>query len=362
MELTPKITHFQFYTILFLSRVFAMVTYVASFRVQLSSTDEMIMSLIMGGFLLLTAIPTAIFIKKDNRSSLITRASCISPVFSKILCVIFFIQSLCFGIITSVRFGIFTGSVMFPDINITFFIFVMLASSSYIACKGIEALGRSAVIILIPVFIAMVFVFATKSKQFDLLNFSAPFTDDTGKMLSSGLYSCSRTGELAFVTLLTPYVNNQKPKHLYRWILAITVTIFVTELLITGVLGNFAGTQLFSMYTLSVLAKFGFIERLDALITCLWLLCAAVKTAVTIFLCETLLSSFFGKRKKVLYIIISASVIFLGTIPLSGSLVTLADIIRSPLTIIFYLTSVFVIPAVIMIGEKIKGRADLEKS
>ncbi|MBR3867890.1 MAG: GerAB/ArcD/ProY family transporter [Clostridia bacterium] len=362
MELTPKITPFQFYTILFLSRVFAMVTYVASFMTQRSSTDEVIMSLIMGGFLLLTAIPTAIFIKKDNTSSIITRASCVSTVFSKILCVIFFIQSLYFGIITSVRFGIFTGSVMFPDINIIFFIFVMLAASSYIAYKGIEAMGRSAVIILIPVFIALIFVFATQSKQFDLLNFTSLFSVDIKNTFLSGLYSCTRTGELAFVTLLTPYVNNQKSRHLFRWIFAIVLTIFVSEILISGVLGNFAGTQLFSMYAMSVLAEFGFIERLDAIITCLWLLCAAVKIAITIFLCETLLSAFFGKRKQILFIVISASVIFLGTIPLSGSLITLANIIRSPLTIIFYLASVFLVPIAVMIGEKIKGRAKLEKN
>lgn len=362
MELTPKITSFQFYTILFLSRVFAMVTYIAGFREQLSATDEVIMTLIMGVFLLLTAIPTAIFLKQDNKSSIITRASCVSPAFSKILCVIFFIQSLYFGIITSVRFGIFTGSVMFPDINIIFFIFVMLASSSYIAYKGIEALGRSAVIILIPVFIALIFVFATQSKQFDLLNFTSPFSSDIGNMLSSGLYTCARTGELAFVTLLTPYVNNQKNKHLFRWIFAIVITVLVTEILISGVLGNFAGTQLFSMYTMSVLAEFGFIERLDAIITCMWLLCAAVKIAITIFLCETLLSSFFGKRKQILFIAISASVIFLGTIPLSGSLVTLANIARSPVTIILYLISVFFVPIVVMLCEKIKGRAKLEKN
>lgn len=356
MELTPKITPFQFYTMLFLSRVFAMVTYIASFRAQLSTTDEVIMSLIMGGFLIITSIPSAVFIKKDNKSSLITRASCVSTIFSKVLCIIFFAECLYFGIITSVRFGIFTGSVMFPDINITFFVFIMLAASSYIAYKGIEAMGRSAVIILIPVFIALIFVFATQSKQFDLLNFTSPFSSNLEDMFSSGVYTCARTGELAFVTLLTPYVKNQKSKHLFRWIFAILVTILITEILISGVLGNFAGTQLFSMYAMSVLAEFGFIERLDALITCLWLLCATVKIAITIFLCETLLSAFFGKRKQILFIVISASLIFIATIPLSGSLVTLANIIRSPLTIIFYLASVFLAPIAVMTSEKIKGR------
>lgn len=362
MELTPKITPFQFYTILFLSRVFAVVTYIASFRTPLTTTDEVIMSLVMGGFLLITAIPTALFIRKDNKSSIITRASCVSTVFSKVICVIYLVEYLYFGVITSVRFGIFTGSVMFPDINITFFVFVMVAASAYIAYKGIEAMGRSAVIILLPVFIALIFVFATQTKQFDILNFASPFSSDVRNIFSSGLYACSRTGELAFVTLLTPYVKNQKSSHVYRWIFAIIAIVFITEIMITGVLGNFASTQLFRMYTMSVLAEFGFIERLDALITCLWLLCAVVKISITIFLCETLLSALFGKRKQLLFIAVSAVIIFIGTIPLNDNLVALAKLIRSPIAVIFYLVSIFIIPIAVMTGEKIKGRAKLEKA
>ena len=92
MELTPKITSFQFFTILFLSRVFAMVTYITSLRTQLTTTDEVIGTLLMGVFLFITAIPTALFLKKDNQSSIITRASVVSETFSKLLCAIYFID------------------------------------------------------------------------------------------------------------------------------------------------------------------------------------------------------------------------------------------------------------------------------
>lgn len=356
MEMTPKITSFQFYTILFLSRVFAMVTYVASLRTQLSATDEVIMTLVMAVFLLITAIPTALLLKTDNKSSLIMRASCLSKVYAKIICVVYIIDYLYFGIITTVRFGIFTGSVMFPDTNILFFIFVMLAASAYIAIKGIEAMGRSAVIILVPVIFSLVFVFVSQSDEFDILNFTSAFSDNTGDIISSGFYTCARTGELAFVTLLTPYVRNQKSSHLYSWIFAVSIIVFITEFMLSGVLGNFGGTQLFSMYSLSVLAEFGFIERMDALITCMWLLCAGVKISITLFLCETLFTSLFGKRKKLLYIAISAAVIFIGTVPLSNSLVLLANLIRSPIAAVFYLMTVVILPLSVYIGEKIKRR------
>lgn len=362
MELTPKITSFQFFTILFLSRVFAMVTYITSLRTQLTTTDEVIMTVVMGIFLLVTAIPVAIFLKQDNKSSIIMRASVVSEIFSKILCVIYLVDYLYFGIITSVRFGIFTGSVMFPDTNVTFFVVIMLAASAYIAYKGIESMGRSAVIILIPVLFAIIFVFATQIKDFDFLNFTSPFSDGVKDIFSAGFYTASRTGELAFVMLLAPYVKNQKSKNLYRWLFAIIVIIFVTELMISGILGNFGSTQLFSLYSMSVLAEFGFIERMDAIITCMWLLCAAVKISITIFLCETLFTALFGKRRQILYIAISSVIILAGTIPLSNDIVTFASLIRSPLAIVFYLTNVVLIPVAVMLGEKFKRRRKLEKA
>ncbi len=362
MKLTPEITPFQFYTVLFLSRVFAMVTYVAGVRESLSSTDEVIAAVVTGFFLLLTSLPVVFFLRSDNRSSLITRASCISALFSKVLCVIYLISYLYFGIITSVRFGIFTGSVMFPDTDVVFFIVMMLAASSYIALKGIECIGRSSVIILIPVVGALVFVFATQSENFDLLNFTHPFTDSIKDIASSGFYSASRTGELAFPVLLAPFVKKQKGRHIFSWIFTVTAVITVTEIILTGVLGRFGSTQLFSMHSLSVLAQIGFIERLDAIITCMWLLCAAVKISITIFLCRTLLTSLFGKKRNVLYTLLSAVVIFAGSLPLSDNLISLTGLIRSPLTIVFFLTTVCFIPVTIMISERIKRRAVREKT
>ena len=362
MELTPKITPFQFYTILFLSRVFAMVTYITSLRTQLTTTDEAIATLLMGVFLLITAIPTAIFLKQDNKSSIIMRASVVSEIFSKILCIFFIVDYLYFGIITSVRFGIFTGSVMFPDTNVTFFVAIMIATSAYIAYKGIESMGRSAVIILIPVLSALIFVFATQIKDFDLLNFTSAFSKGTKDIISSGAYTASRTGEIAFVTLLAPYVKNQKPNHLYKWLFALMAVIFVTEIMISGILGNYGGTQLFNMYSMSVLAEFGFIERMDAIITCMWLLCAGVKISITIFLCETVLTSLFGKRNRILYIAVSSVIILIAAAPLSNNIVSFASLIRSPLAIIFYIANVCLFPASVMIGEKIKRRAKLEKA
>ena len=356
MELNKKITPFQFFTLLFLSRVFAMVTYIAGINKNLSTTDEVIASVFTGLFLAVSAIPVVLFLKNDNESGIIKRASCLSESFSKIICVFYLIEALYFGTITAVRFGIFTGSVMFPDTNMGFFIFIMLAASSYIALKGIESAGRSSVIILIPVLFALIFVFTTQSDDFDLLNFTHSFTDKLTDIISSGFYSASRTGELAFIILLTPYVKKLKGRHIYLWISAVTILILITEIVLAGVLGRFGGTQLFSMYSLSVLAEAGFIERLDAIITCIWLLCAALKIAVIIFVSEMLFSSLFKKQRRLLFIAISCVVIFIGSIPMTNNISGFISLIRSPVHPILFVTGICIIPSVTMLFEKLKRR------
>lgn len=354
--MTPKakITPFQFFTILFLSRIFALVTYIVSLRTQLETTDRVIMTVFTAVFLFVTVIPVAVFIKQDNSRSITSRADSVSPVFGKVLCIIYFAEAMYLGVITCVRFGIFTGSVMFPDTNILFFIFMMLLFSAYIAFKGIEAMGRSAVVMLFPVLFSLFFVFATQSADFDILNFTPAFESGTENILSTAFYSASRTGETALVILMPGYVKNQKTKHIFTFALLISVVMFTAELVMSGVLGKYGNTQLFSMYSLSVLAQFGFIERLDALFTCVWLLCAGVKISITLFVCSNLLSEFFGRNKRGIYLSATAVLMFICTIPLAGNLINLSWLINAHITQILYITAVCVLPISVMIAERIK--------
>lgn len=354
MQATAKITPFQFYTILFLSRIFSLVTYVSSVRGEISTSGEVIAVVIMTVVLLVTSIPIFIFIKKDSYSSILTRASCVSNSFMKIVCIVYFLFFIYKGIITSARFELLLGSVMFPEINVLFFVAMLLIASGFITCRGIEGLGRASVIFLIPVLCALAFVFLSLIKDFDTLNFSAVYSHEYSTIADAAVYSSSRTGELAAIVVLQPFIKDHKAKHLFRWIISISAVIVLTEFMISGVLGGFGENQLFDMYSLSVLADFGFIERMDAIISCIWMICSAVKLSLIFYLCKTLLITFFSKRKTTIYVSVCCVVVFVGTVILSMSIVNFADIIKSYLTIIFYVLTVVIIPSVVLIGEKVK--------
>lgn len=356
MQKTAKITSFQFYSILFLSRIFALVSYVAGFRKDISITDEVLAVVISCVFLFIALIPAIFFIRKDGTSSILTRASCVSPVFEKIVALIYLASIIYTGIITTARFEMMIGSLLFPETSVLIFVASMLFVAAYSAYRGIEPIGRSAVIYLIPVLGAIIFVFATLINKFDILNFTPLYTSELPDVFSSAYFFCARTGELGAVLLLLPNIKNHSKKHIYNWLIVMSVIIIATVLMIGGVLGGFGKNQLFNMYSLSVLAKFGFVERLDAIISCIWLICAGVKMAINFYICNLLFTSVFKKERKLIYIFISGVIAFAGTAVIATSIMYFSKIISSAITVVMFSLTIIVLPLAVMLGEKIKEK------
>lgn len=356
MQKTAKITSFQFYAILFLSRIFALVSYISGEKNNLSATGEILAVVTACLFILVASIPTMLFIRKDSTSSILMRASCISPVFEKIVAFFHLVSMIYTGIITASRFELMVGSLLFPDMNVLIFAAIMLFAAAYTAYRGIESIGRSAVIYLVPVLGAFLFVFVTLVSKFDILNFTPVYTSELVQTVDSAYYFCARTGELSAVLLLLPNVKNHNKKHLFNWIVALSVIIIATEFMIIGVLGGFGKNQLFNMYSLSVIAKIGFVERLDAIISCIWLICSGVKMSIIFYVCNLLLTSLFGKKRDVIYISSCAVVVFVCTVIISISILNFFKVVSSGLTAVVFTLTVVILPLSVMAGEKIKER------
>ena len=356
MQTKAEITAFQFYTILFLSRIFSLVTYISGIRETLSTSAEILSVAIMSAILFITSIPVSILIKKDNNTSILTRAEEISPSLKKLICIIYLMFFIYKGITTASRFELLLGSVMFPGTNVQFFVAILLLAAVFCALRGIEALGRAGVIFLVPVLFAFGFVFLSLADDFDILNLSAIYRNETNGIIDGAVFSASRTNEIALIPLMLPFVKSHKSKHIFIWSGVISSIIILTEVMISGVLGGFGENQLFNMYSLSVIAKLGFIERMDALISCIWMICSAVKLALTFFVCNILLSSLTEKSRPKLYIILSAVTVFAGMMIISLSIVSFARLIKTPLMTVFYTATAVIIPMIIIFAEKVKEK------
>lgn len=356
MTQKAEITPFQFYTVLYLGRIFSFVTYITNVREALDSSEIIVGTLIMGVYMFITAIPMMIFIKTDNKSSIITRAACISKVFSKVVCVLYILNYFFYGIMAASRFEIFASSVMFPEKNMSFLMLTLLVATAYIAVKGVEPIARAAVAFLIPVLLTFAFVFLTEIKDFDILNFTPFSMDKMPSLLDIGFYTCTSTCEMLSLGIMIPYIKDQKVSALPKWLFATICTILIADIMLAGVLGSFSSTQLFGMYSMSVLAEFGFVERLDAIITCIWMFCAVIKLALIFFICNRLFSSLFEKKHQAIYLTISVFAVFIGMFIISDSIIRFFEIVTSPVQFLIYSVSACGIPIIILICEKIKKK------
>ena len=356
MQTKTEITAFQFYTILFLSRIFSLVTYISGIRDVLSTSAEILSVVIMSALLCVSVIPTAMLVKKNSGKSILTRAADISPCLEKTVCVVYLSFFIYKGITTAARSELLLGSVMFPGTNVQLFVAVLLVAAAFCALRGIEALGRAGVIFLVPVLFAFGFVFLSLADDFDILNLSAIYTHETSGILDSAVFSASRTNEIAIIPLLLPLVKNHRPKHVFLWTAAVSAIIILTEVMISGVLGGFGENQLFNMYSLSVIARLGFIERTDAIISCIWMICSAVKLALTFFACNILLEAITRKSRPVIHTALCAAAVFTGMMIISLSITNFAVMIKIPLMTVFYVATAVVIPLVIISAERLREK------
>ena len=121
-----KISAFQFYVMLFLSRALTTVTYISSYTKEVRLSDMLVQPIFRIAFGIVIMIPVYLIYKKKNKS-LIDLAKERSVVFAKGISILYVIAFFYFTVVTIARLDVFTGTVVFPETNVNFMlIFVII--------------------------------------------------------------------------------------------------------------------------------------------------------------------------------------------------------------------------------------------
>lgn len=349
-----KITPTQLFSALFLSRLFASMTYIAGLDRDLKPGETVAAMLAAAVFLFAAGAFDAVFLKNDGGVGIITRANTLKKPFGKAVSLIYFLFFSAYGAVAAARFNLFINTVMFPKNEMKWLILVVLIGCACVALGGVESVCRSAVVFTFIVVVSVLFVFTTVMSKFDILNFQGLRSSAAADIAASGFSAAARTAELASIPVITPFVRGKMTKPLFKWT---GITAFFIVLIATvnsGVLGRFGYEQLFPMYSLTVLAEFGVLERLDAMITAVWILCFIAKMSYFLFVNSYLLSGFIKCERKYLPFV-SALLITAGALGMSGSVDALAKTVKSGVLTVVFIVGTAVIPMCVVIGEKIKG-------
>ncbi len=355
-----KISAFQFFTMLFLTRTLTTVTYLSSYTENIRLSDMLVQPLfriIIGTAIML---PLYFLYKRNTDKNLLDIVNGKSKGIARIVSVIYVVFFFYFTVVTIARLDLFAGTVVFPETDLKYILIFAVILCCYGAFLGFEALGRSSVVSAIFVVPALIFIMVTLVKKVDFLNLTPIFYNGVMPVVKVAVDSVGQTVEYAVIALMLPRVTGNVKKSFFIWLVSQTLLMAVMFFFACTVMGNFASTQLFPFHTLASLAEFAMFSRLDAIFTSVWIMCAFIKAGLLIYLQSDILTTYFGKFKRTTYIFAIGILTVIANLFISGQIKRFTFLDNSIIKIILTLITVILIPMLVLIFGK--GRNRCEKS
>lgn len=213
----------------------------------------------------------------------------------------------------------------------------------YSAYLGLEALGRAGAISLFVFSVSFVFIIVTMLSKLDLNNFSPVFYDGAGRVISAGQTMAVRTIEPAAMAVLFPRVSGNKKRGFFIWMSVLAAFLEIVFFFVFSGLGDYAMTQLFPIHSIAVLSEFSVFQRIDVILTGVWILSAFIKISFMLYLSSYIACRSFSAKYKKIYIFAfgAAAVIlqFVVSRNVTGFLISTSNDIRS---VLFYVVVIFI--------------------
>ena len=298
----------QLLLLLFMCRVFTLMTFVPfadsnetlTVRMAATAIGAVIQGILLIPIVILKKSITGLALEKNKPAGIILT----------VLYLVFFLFYTAGGLIDFRRF---LGARFFPtaaDADNALWIGVLLIVGVYCGYLGIEALGRSAVLLFWIFIAALVIMCISSVHEIDPANLSFGFTDKEG-LFSAVLKDLSRNGEICALAFLAGNVRDRLRCGAYGLLASKLVLIFAATLLITAVLGDFAFLTQYPFLAVGATGDARFVERGDALYLMVWTITAIINIALFLHISAGLIGEVFPKCRY--RTVISAVMVFILT-------------------------------------------------
>lgn len=344
-----KISAFQFFIMLFLSRMLTTVTYISSYTKDIRLSDMLVQTIFRISIGIIIMLPVYLLYKKHSDKNVLDLVRERSTKLSKVLSIIYILTFFYFTVTTIARLDLFAGTVVFPETDVDYMLIFVIIFCCYGATLGFEALGRSAVLSAVLVIPAVIFILAALIDKVDLLNLTPVFYNGVMPVLKTAVDSVGQTVEYAIIAIALPRVNGKVKKGFFFWLIAQTLIMAVMFFFATTVMGNYAGTQLFPFHTLASLAEFAMFDRLDAIFTGVWIMCAFIKATLLIWLQADILKKEFPRLKKVHILVCIGVLAIISNLIIAGGIQRFNIIDSSIIKIILTGITAVLIPLIMLI-------------
>lgn len=351
-----KISTRQMFAIMFLIRVIALFTFMLPSDSYLQSGDRVIVTFPVMIFEFIFLLIAVFVLKKSENEGLIKYSCRLSPFIGRVISVIYALGFIWFAGIGVARFELFISTVMFPNSELYIMAVLLILSAVFASLKGIEAIGRASGILIVILTACILFVVLTVSDDFEYTNLKPILTKGIPPVIKFSFYISMRTVELLTLYVTAPKIKGNIFKMASLWITAFGLLTVGIITLLSGVTGEYGDDQIFQLYTLTVIAKLGIFERLDDILTGIWVLCSFILAAFLIYTATLSLKQAFGEIKKLPVSILSGAGIFAVYYFTSGTVTGFTKIVGSSFQNILFITLMVILPLTVTTLNLIKER------
>ena len=344
----------QFFSLLYLSMLGTLFMYISSADIKIASTDSILRPIVFVGVNLIAIIPSYLFIKRQRKSRLSYGQSLQGNIVFKIVAVCYGAVYFLDAIMTSSRFDLFASSELFPGTDMTFFILGLVAVCGALALLGIGALARAGIVFTVIVTGATIFAMLTLIEEVDFLNFTPLFEFGAEDFLKDSLIFSAHATGIGAVVIFSENIREKLLKNYILWVVLSGIIFVFILFFVVGTLGLFADTQLFPTYAAISLAKFGLLERLDALETAIWILCVVSKLTLYMIIVIKCVAYIFPKASKTLISACLSIIIGFVLVFISGDVKRFGFLSSVPLNVVLYIIPVVVLPIILIISDAVK--------
>ena len=353
MEQKKIISWGQLLLLLFMCRMFTFMTFVPLIAEGRSLTVQLIAAAISTAVQAIILIPIVILHRGVTEAAIEKNKA--AGIFAAVLYLVFF---LFYSVNSLLHFQNFLSSRFFPTAESSMWIGVLLIVCVYCGCLGIEALGRSAVLLFWLFVVSLVIMGISSANDFDTANLSFSLRYSKG-LFSAVMDDLARNGEICAAAFLAKHIeNNFRSRKLrcgiYGLLVSKLAAVSVVSVLIAAVLGDFASLTDYPFLTVGTFGGTRFIQRGDSIYLIVWTITAVINIALFLHIAGGLIGEIFPKIK--FRTLISAVIVFgislfftLTDRPFSG----IYEIICSGYAVILLAG---IIPLIVLIAQKKGGK------
>lgn len=355
MEKRPAISVGQLFSMLFISRMVVSMTYGTLLIGDSDIWDHLISAPIsfLASFLLV--FPIYKLFSMDKKMNLIDNLRELLGRFAWFFILLYVAYYLIISFHTLAVFNNFILSAVNPPISLPLLSAILLSSACYGAYKGLEALARTSSFILMSTAFSILFLGISLFSSIEIINFRPLMYNGTESAIEGIVYMLSQSSCIAALAVLFPMAKGNHKLGIVIWNFGVYSVFSLVIFLIIGTMGDFAGTQLFPVYTAAGIGKFGSFRHLDSLYLGIWVSGIFLKLSLFLLLSGEGVKKIWGERARKISIIIFSFIMALFPF-FSENLNILHQTFITEFLFIFLLVISVLIPVVLIILKKFKNR------